>query len=150
MSLVPFTFMNVELKVVTIIGKPWTRAKEVRKTLGYLKKTADVIKQLCSLENFAHKHELSKFRAVGNLMNWPSDSRKDDYYLNEEGMYGVLFSSQQPLERKLRKRCSNVMFLHIRQQLADKLLEDRDNRIQAIEYENAGLQCEIRAKDQQI
>ena len=150
MSLVPFTFKNVELKVVTINGKPWTRAKEVCKALGYLKKTADVIKQLCSPENFAHKHELSKFPAVGNLVNWPSDSRKDDYYLNEEGMYEVLFSSQQPLARKLRKHCCNVMFPHIRKQLVDKMQEDhhkaieeQDTRIQAIEYE-------IRAKDQQI
>ena len=143
MYLVPFTFKNVELKVVTINGKPWTRAKEVCKALGYLKKTADVIKQLCSPENFAHKHELSKFPTVGNLVNWPSDSRKDDYYLNEEGMYEVLFGSQQPLAKKLRKHCCNVMFLHIRQQLTDKLLEDRDNRIQAIKYENVGLRVKL-------
>ena len=146
MSLVPFTFKNVELKVVTINGKPWTRAKEVCKALGYLKKTANVIKQLCSPENFAHKHELSNFPAVGTLVNWSSDSRKDDYYLNEEGMYEVLFSSQQPLARKLRKHCCNVMFPHIRKQFVDKMqedhqkaIEDRDNRIQAIAYENVGL-----------
>ena len=65
MSLVPFTFKNVALKVVTINGNPWTRAKEVCKALEYLKKTADVTKQLCSPENFAHKHELSKFPAAG-------------------------------------------------------------------------------------
>ena len=35
MSLVPFTFKNVELKVVTINGKPWTRAKEVCRALKY-------------------------------------------------------------------------------------------------------------------
>ena len=29
-------------------------------------------------------------------------------------------------------------------------LQDRDNQIQAIQYENISLQCEIRAKDQQI
>ena len=29
-------------------------------------------------------------------------------------------------------------------------LQERDNRIQAIQYENVGLQGEIRAKDQQI
>ena len=38
MSLVPFTFKNVELKVVTINGKPWTRAKEVCKALENNKK----------------------------------------------------------------------------------------------------------------
>ena len=69
MSLVPFTFKYVELKVVTINGKPWTRAKEVCKALGYLKKTADVVKQLCSPENYTHKYDLSKFPAMGNLVN---------------------------------------------------------------------------------
>ena len=42
------------------------------------------------------------------------------------------------------------MFPHIRQQLTDKLLEDRDNRIQAIEYENVGLQGEITAYQAQL
>ena len=31
-----------------------------------------------SPENYAHKYDLRKFPAVGNLVNWPSDSRKDD------------------------------------------------------------------------
>ena len=44
MSLVPFTFKNVELKVVTVNGKPWVRAKEVCKALEYSKitKTAEI------------------------------------------------------------------------------------------------------------
>ena len=145
MSLVPFTFKNVELKVVTINGKPWTRAKEVCKALEYNKKTAHVIIAHVSVENYAQKYDLTKVPTAGNLLNWPSDSRKTDYYLNEEGMYEVLFSSQQPLARKLRKHCCNVMFPHLRQQLRDKLLEDLDKRIQAIEYENVGLQGEITA-----
>ena len=48
------------------------------KALEYLKKAADVIKQLCSPENYAHKYDLRKFPAVGNLLNWPPDLRKDD------------------------------------------------------------------------
>ena len=87
----PFTFKNVELKVVTMNGKPWTRAKEVCKALEYLKKTTDVIKQLCSPENFVYKHELSKVPTVGT-----SDSRKDDYYLNEEGIRELVLKSKQP------------------------------------------------------
>ena len=52
-SVMPFAFNEVELYVVTVNGKPWTRAKEVCKALGYSKitKTADVIKQLCSRED---------------------------------------------------------------------------------------------------
>ena len=59
----PFAFNEVELYVVTVNGKPWTRAKEVGKALGYRKitKTADVIKQLCSRKNYAQKSQLSKF-----------------------------------------------------------------------------------------
>ena len=51
MSLVPFTFKNVELKVATINGKPWTRAKEMCKALEYSKKTAHVIRAHVSVEN---------------------------------------------------------------------------------------------------
>ena len=51
---IPFTFNAVELCVVTINEKPWTRAREVRNALEYGKatKTADVVKQLCSRESF--------------------------------------------------------------------------------------------------
>ena len=75
MSLVPFTFKNVELKVVTINGNPWTRAKEVRKALEYNKKTAHVIIAHVSAENYAQKYDLTKVPTAGNLLNWPSDSR---------------------------------------------------------------------------
>ena len=113
-----------------------------------------MIKDHCSRENYAHKYDLTKWSAADHLLNWPSDSRKDDYYLNEEGMYELVFSSQQQKVKAFRKYCSNQIFPHIRQQLTDKLvedhqkaIEDRDNRIQAIEYENVGRQGEIRAKD---
>ena len=146
MSLVPFTLKNVELKVVTINGKPWTRAKEVCKVLEYSRSINHVIKDHCSRENYAQKYDLTRWSAADHLLNWPSDSRKDDYYLNEEGMYEVLFGSQQPLAKRFRKHCCNVMFPHIRQQLTDKMqkdhqkaIEEPDTRIQAIENENVGL-----------
>ena len=52
----PFAFNAVELCVVTLNDKPKTLAKEVRKTLEYGKatKTADIVKHLCSQENYAH------------------------------------------------------------------------------------------------
>ena len=28
-------------------------------------------------------------------LNWPKNSHPDEYYINEEGMYEVLFGSQQ-------------------------------------------------------
>ena len=52
----PFSFNSVELCIVTINEKPWTRAREVCRALGYGKtiKTAHVIKAHVSPENYAH------------------------------------------------------------------------------------------------
>ena len=93
MSLVPFTFKNVELKVVTMNSNPWTHAKEVCKALEYNKKTAHVIRAHCSWENYAHKYDLTSVPTAGTPVNWPKDSQKYDLYINEEGMYELLFSS---------------------------------------------------------
>ena len=85
------------------------------------------------------------------------NSQSDEYYINEEGTYELVFSSQQQKAKAFRKYCCNEMFPRIGKQLVDKMqegyqkaIEERDNRIQAIEYENVGLQGEIRAKDQQL
>ena len=129
MSFVPFTFKNVELKVVTINGKPWTRAKEVCKALEYNKKTAHVIRAHCSRENYAHKYDLTSVTAAVTSVNWPKDSQKYDLYINEEGVYELLFSSQQPLAKKLRKHCCDVMFPHIRQQLIDRMVEEHQRAV---------------------
>ena len=37
------------------------------------------------IENKQHK----------NVLEWPKNSQPDEYYLNEEGMYEVLFGNQQ-------------------------------------------------------
>ena len=151
----PFTFNAVELCVVTINEKSWTRAREVYRTLEYGKatKVADIVKHHCRRENHAHKYQLSKFVSETNFMDWPKDSRKDDYYINEERVYELLFSSQQPNVKDFRRHCCNVLFPHVHQQLTNKMkgehqqaieekdaalvlltddLQDRDNQIQAI------------------
>ena len=135
MSLVPFTFNEVTSQAVTIDGKEWCRAKEVYELLEYEKKTADVVKAHISTENFAHKYQLSKFPTVGNSVNWPKDSRKDDYYISEEGLYELVFFSLQYMAKAFRKYCCNTMFPQVRKQMIDKLKEeitDLDNQIQAI------------------
>ena len=88
-----------------------------------------MIKDHCSRENYAHKYDLSKWSAADHLLNWPSDSRKNDYYLNEEWMYELLFSSRQPLAKKLRKHCCNVMFPHIRKWLTNKMVGEHQRAI---------------------
>ena len=92
-SVMPFVFNPVELCFVTINEKPQARAREVCRVLEYGKatKAADIVKHLCSKENYAHKYQLSKFVSEMNFMDWPEDSRKDDYYINEEEMYETVF-----------------------------------------------------------
>ena len=51
----PFSFNAVELCVVIINEKPWTRAKDVCRALEYNKKTADIVKAFCSRESYAYK-----------------------------------------------------------------------------------------------
>ena len=93
-SVKPFSFNAVKLFVVIINEEPWARGKEVCRALEYNKKTDHVIKAHVSLENYAQKYPMSNVPAVFTSVNWPKDSRKDDYYTNNKGMYKLLFSSQ--------------------------------------------------------
>ena len=101
----PFFFNAVELYVATINERPWTRAKKVCRALEYGKatKAVDIVKYLCSRENYAHKYQLSELIFETNFMDWPKDSRKDDYYISEEGMYKLVFGRQQPKAKKLQR-----------------------------------------------
>ena len=110
----------------------------------------DALKKHVSIENKQHKNVLQSRAIAARPMSWPKDSQKYDLYISEEGMYEIVFSRQQQKAKAFRKYCCNEMFPHIRQQLTDKLLEDRDNRIQAIKYENVGLQGEITAYQAQL
>ena len=96
----PFVFNAVELCVVAINEKPWTRARALE--YGKATKVADIVKHLCSRENYAHKWQLTEFVFETNFMDWPKDSGKDDFYINEEGMYELVFGSQQPKAKKLQ------------------------------------------------
>ena len=83
-SVMPLTFNAVELYVVTINEKSWTRAKEVCRALEYGKttKAADIVKHLCGRESHAQKCQLSSVHACAT-MNWPKYLHKYDYYINE-------------------------------------------------------------------
>ena len=127
----PFTFNAVELYVVTINEKPWTRTGELCRALEYGKatKSTDIVKHLCSKKNYTHKWQLTEFVSKTKFMGWPRGSRKVDYYTNEEGVYEPLFSSQQPKAKNLRRHCYNVFFPHVRQQLTSKMMEERQEAI---------------------
>ena len=74
-SVMPFTFNTVELYVVIINEKPWTRAKEVCKELEYGKatKTTEVVRHLCGRENSTHKWQLTGFVSEMKLVDWSKD-----------------------------------------------------------------------------
>ena len=73
---------------------------------------------------------MSEFTAAENFMDWPKDSRKDDYYINEEGIYEIVFSSQQPKAKDLRRHCCSVLFPHLHQQLTNKIKEEHQQAIE--------------------
>ena len=135
-SAVPFVFNAMELCVATINGKSWTCAKEVCRALEYNKKTPDIVKTFCSRENYAHNWQMNKFSTMGNFIYWPRDPRKDDYYINEEGVYRLLFLSQHPKAKDFRRHRCNVLFPHVRQQFTNKIKEDHQ---QAIEGKDASI-----------
>ena len=103
--------------------KAWTRFRDVRRALEYGKttKTADIVKYLCSTENYTQKYQFIGFISETKPVNWAKDSQKFHIYINEEGMYELLFSSQKPKAKWFRNHGCNLLFPHILQQLTHKL-----------------------------
>ena len=148
----PFTFNAVELCIVTINRKPRTSIREVCRALEYGKatKVTDIVRHLCSREGYAHKLQLTWFVSETKPVDWPKESQKYiitlmrkgcmscylPLYTNEERMYELLFSSQQSKAKDFRRHCCNVLFLHVRQQLTNKMKEDNQ---QAIEEKDAAI-----------
>ena len=99
-ALVPFTFNDRKLFTLTIDGKSWTRGR-TRSSLGYSKhtKTAHVIKDLCTAENIRKKDQLIGVLSDSTPVLWPADSQKYDLYINEQGMYELVFKSEQNLAK---------------------------------------------------
>ena len=60
----------------------------------------------------AQKYQISSVHAACTPTNWPKDSRKDDYYINEEGMIELLVGSQQPLAKELAEYMGNKLIGH--------------------------------------
>ena len=129
-ALVPFTFNDTKLFTITINDKPWTRAKEVCRSLNYARNTPNVISDHVSPENRAYKYQLVNLTTAVKSVKWPTDSRKDEYYINEEGMYELAFTSQQKEAKDFRKYCCNTLFPKIRQKLVDIDLESSNRRHQ--------------------
>ena len=56
-----------------------------------------------SIENKRHRFELQGGTVTEPPLEWPKNSQPDEYYLNEEEMYEVLFGSQQQKACEHRK-----------------------------------------------
>ena len=69
-------------------------------------------------------------RAACTPINWPKDWQKYDIYTNEEGVYELLFSSQQPMAKDFRRHCWNVLFPHVCQRLTNKMKEEHQQAIE--------------------
>ena len=139
-SVMPFVFNVVELCVVTINEKSWTRVRKVCKALRYEKKTANIVQKHCTKENYTQKYQMSS-------VDWSEDSQNFDIYINEEGMYELLFSRQQPKAKAVRKHCCNVLFPHVLQQLSNKShameIEVLTSRVQVLEITSEAYQQAI-------
>ena len=114
-SVMPFTVNAVEWYVVTINEKPWTRAREVCRALEYSKATnaADIVKHLCSRENYTHKWQLKELVSETKFMDWPMHSRKDEYYTNKKEWLRCYFqvnSLRQDTSEDTAAMCCFVMF----------------------------------------
>ena len=96
--------LMIDLCVMNINERPWTCAKEVCRALEYKKGRArDVLKKHVSIENKQNKHELEGRSSATHHFEWPKKSQPDDYYINEKGMYELLFLSQQPKQKHLER-----------------------------------------------
>ena len=87
----PFTFNAVELCNVTINERPWFRARKVCRVLKYNKKTANIVKNHFSKENYAQKYQISDVPAAVTPVDWPKDSQKFGIYINEEECMSFCF-----------------------------------------------------------
>ena len=106
---------------------------------------------------------MSIVHAACTPIKWPKDSQKYDIYTNEEGIYELLFFKSIAKGKRLQKALLQCDVSQIRQQCTNKLKEDHqqvieekdaaiallsddlqdcDNQIQAIKYENVALQAQ--------
>ena len=132
-ALVPFTFNDRKLFTLTIDGKSWTRAKEICESLEYNKvtsKTANIIRAHCSIENITQKCQLIGVHESCTPVLWPADSQKYDLYINEQGMYELVFKSEQNLAKDFQDYCFNVMFPQIRDHFEQLAINEKDREHQ--------------------
>ena len=90
---------------------------------------------------------MSSVHAAVTPINWPKDLQKYDIYINEERMYEIVFSSQQPKAKKKTSEDTAVMCYFLMFDSSNKLhameIENLTGRVQALEFTNEAHQQEI-------
>ena len=97
-----FTFNAVELSIVTMNDKPWTRAKGICRALESdtkTSKTADIIRTHCCPENITQKYQMAV--VAGTIVTCLRELHTPDLYINEERMCELLVGGKQPLAKEL-------------------------------------------------
>ena len=87
-------------------------------------KTTTIVENHCRKENFTLKYQMNSVHAICTPINWPTHSQKYNIYINDEGLYELVFGSQHPKAKDFRRHCCNVILPHIRQKLTHKLEEN--------------------------
>ena len=111
----PFTFNAVELCIVTINRKPRTSIREVCRALEYGKatKVTDIVRHLCSREDYAHKLQLTWFVSETKPVDWPKESQKYIITLMRKGCMSCYFqvnSQRQKISEDTAAMCCFFMF----------------------------------------
>ena len=93
---------------------------------------------------------MSGFTAAVKAVDWPKDSEKCNIYINEGGIFKIVFSGQQPKAKYFRTHCCNVLFPHFQQRLTSKIqeehlqaIEEKDKQIHVLEFTNEKYQQKI-------
>lgn len=93
-------------------------------------KIAHIVTAHVSTKKLRSKISIEQGACKNTLINSPSDLRKDEYYLNEEGMCELVFARQEPKEKEFRKYCCNTHNVSTYWAVADQ--EDGKDHQQAI------------------
>ena len=109
----PFVFNVAELCIVSINEKPWTPWICAGRWNIAGPPRSMMLQSTFAVEKITIKWQLTELVSETNFMDWPKDLRKDYYYTSEEGMYELLFSSQQPKAKDLKRHCCNVLLPYV-------------------------------------
>ena len=155
-----FNGKNVRAVYIQDVGECLV-ACDVYKAIGYSRKAG--VQAIQRLVPDKYRMRLRGVDAVLQGVLKFEYPQADTVLLKEPGLYCFLLRCKKVdaepfmdwvvetvLPKEVRKLSQKLEEHHRRTTQLQQAITYRDNRIQAIKYENVGLQAEIRAKDQQI